>query len=84
MLKYQTILESKKFKVSKVKNTTTGKSWYSFIYHVRYSFAGANERDQVVDYLGENYKVIQSGREWRFKTLEPAVKKYNWALMRWA
>lgn len=86
MLKYTTILESKKFKVSKVKNTTTGKSWYSFIHSIDYSFTvvAQSEREQIIQYLGENYKLLNNGREWKFKYLEQAKKKYNWALMRWA
>lgn len=82
MLKYQTILESEKFKVSKVKNTTTKKSWYSFIYRSR--FYDMTENDQVYEYFGEPYKILYSGREWKFKSLEQAIKKYHWAIMRWA
>ncbi len=81
MLKYTTILESKKFKVSKVKNTTTGKSWYSFIYHTGYD---SHQIMQVCDFLGNDYRFVSNGREWKFKYLEQAKKKYNWALMRWA
>lgn len=88
MLKYTTILESKKFKLSKVKNTTTGKSWYSFIHYTystySYSAPGFLEKEQIIEYLGKNYKLVYSGREWKFKDLEQATKKYNWALMRWA
>lgn len=81
MLKYKTILESKMFKVSKVKNTTTNKSWYSLIYNMSYN---SHEVLQICSFFGDNYKYTSVGREWKFKDLNTVIKKYNWAILRWA
>lgn len=81
MLKYTTILESKKFKVSKVKNTKTNKSWYSLIYWYGW-FPPYPETEQMVNQFGK-YKKLSGGCEWKFSDLDNTIKKYNWALLRW-
>lgn len=88
MLKYTTILESKKFKLSRVKNTTTKKSWYSILYYgydifedkIHYSIMFP----EMEKHFGANDKILYTGREWKFKDLKTATKKYRWALLRWA
>lgn len=81
MLKYQTIHESKMFKVSKVKNTTTNKSWYSLIYWG--GFILSPKAYEMGDQIGK-FKRLSNGVEWKFKDLKTATKKYNWLLLKWA
>lgn len=81
MLKYQTIFESSTFKLSKVKNTTTNKSWYSLLYRCGW-YPKYPISDQMVNSLGP-CKFIDVGMEWKIKDRKVAIKKYNWSLLKW-
>lgn len=78
MLKYTTILESNKFKLSKVKNTKNQSVWYSLLTDPWH--------DSIVEIKSQfgKPKSIESGYEWKYYNRKIATKKYNWALLRWS
>jgi len=82
MLKYTTILESKKFKLSKVKSTIHKKVWYSLIWKCGWD-TPYSEITEKTKQFGK-CKSLSNGVEWKFKNESTAYKCYNWALLRWA
>jgi len=87
MLSYQTIIESSRFKLSKVKNTTSEKSWYSIIYTIRSNETFTTYSQTVGElraYFGKE-GTVQHGNavEWKFKSKKIATKHYNWIRLKW-
>lgn len=85
MLRYSTIKECDKFKLSRVTNSKNSKSYYSVLlkdssFGRQFTLDDYKSMLSVLSPLGKIYR-LETGNEWRFNSRKTAEKKYIWALL---